>query len=107
MCARDFWRAVTLDRADMLGRFLALLDEAGVRYCLIGGQGVNAYVEPVVTLDLDVVIAAPDLEAVLPRLAETFRAEHLPSSINLSAPDSDLRIQIQTDPRDAPFVERA
>ncbi len=30
-----------------------------------------------------------------------------PHSLNVSAPDSDLRVQIQTDPRYAPFVDRA
>jgi hypothetical protein len=61
MRASTFWKAVTRDEADLLGSLLALFEERGIRYCVIGGQGVNAYVEPVVSLDLDVVVAADQL----------------------------------------------
>ena len=33
-------------------------------YCAIGGLAVNAYVEPVVSLDLDIVVAMEDIEEV-------------------------------------------
>jgi hypothetical protein len=52
MQARAFWKAVTLDRSDLLDRFLALLDDQRVRWCVVAGQAVNAYVDPVVSLDL-------------------------------------------------------
>ena len=35
-----------MDRENFLERFLHTLNESGMRYCLIGGQAVNAYVEP-------------------------------------------------------------
>jgi len=57
---------------------------------------VNAYSPPVVTLDLDVAIAAGDLPRMEKSLAEQFEA-----------PGSDLRLQLQTDPRYEPFVRRA
>jgi hypothetical protein len=107
MLARDYWKAVTVDRSDLLGRFLALLRERNMRFCVIGGQGVNAYAEPVVSLDLDIVIAAPDLATVEPALREHFDVERFPHSLNVSLQGSDLRVQIQTDPRYTPFVERA
>src|SRR3954469_15359177 len=107
MRARAFWRIVTADHVDLLDRFLALLRETDTAFCLIGGQAVNAYVEPVVSLDLDVVVAARDLTALLPALRRTFTVEAFPHSLNIAAADSDLRIQIQTDPRYAPFVARA
>ena len=50
MRAREYWRAVTVDRSDLLDRFLALTRDRGDRSCVIGGQGVNAYSEPVVSL---------------------------------------------------------
>ncbi|HEX5760286.1 MAG TPA: hypothetical protein VF121_13950 [Thermoanaerobaculia bacterium] len=53
MQAATFWRTVTMDHADLLERTLQVLEEAGARYCVIGGQAVNAYAEPVVSLDLD------------------------------------------------------
>src|SRR5512145_774659 len=107
MRARTFWKAITVDRSDLLDRFLALLRAHDVRYCLIGGQAVNAYVEPVVSLDLDVVVAAADLPRVEPQLSSLFSVERFPHSLNVSAAGSDLRIQIQTDPRYVEFVDRA
>ena len=49
MQALEYWKTVTTDHAGFLDSIVALLSESGVRYCVIGGQGVNAYVEPGVT----------------------------------------------------------
>ncbi len=38
-----FRKAVTVDESALLERVLRRLDEAGVRFCVIGGQAVNAY----------------------------------------------------------------
>lgn len=105
--ATDFWKAVTRDRTDMLGEVLAFLRAHDVRFCAIGGVAVNAYVEPVVTLDLDLVLAAPDLARIEPILSEDYQVQRFPDSVNLSKTGSDLRVQFQTDPRYAPFVDRA
>ena len=107
MQLRAFWRTVTVDRSDLLDRVLALMHERKVRYCAIGGVAVNAYVEPVVTLDLDLVIAAEDRPGLETALREIFDVQTFPHSVNVSDRGSDLRIQIQTDPRFAAFVERA
>ena len=64
MRAQDFWRAVVADHTDFLSRVIELLTKHGIRYCVLGGQGVNAYVDPVVSLDLDVVIAVEQLPEV-------------------------------------------
>ena len=107
MRALTFWKTVVHDRVDLLERLIALLEEQRIRYCVIGGQAVNAYVEPVVSLDLDVVIAAEHLDGAEPLLRERFTVERFAHSLNVSAAGSDLRAQIQTDPRYAAFVERA
>jgi hypothetical protein len=107
MRARAYWKAVTVDRSDLLDRFLGVLAENSVRYCLIGGQAVNAYADPVVSLDLDIVIASEDLARLEPLLASRFRVERFPHSLNVSSEGSDLRIQVQTDPRYRTFVDRA
>lgn len=52
-----------VDRTDFLERVVALLQNAGIRYCVVGGLAVNAYAEPVVTLDFDITVAAEDLPA--------------------------------------------
>ena len=58
MRADEFWTAVTLDHSNFRESLVALLEDHGIRYCITGGQGVNAYVEPLVSLDLDLVIAS-------------------------------------------------
>jgi hypothetical protein len=105
--ALAYWKAVTKDRSDFLDEFLDLLVENGIRYAVIGGQGVNAYAEPLVSLDLDVAVATDDLDRIERLLSEHFRVEQFPHSINASTAGSQLRVQIQTDPRYAEFVSRA
>jgi hypothetical protein len=107
MRASAFWKAVTVDRSNFLESLVGLLAENGIRYCVIGGQAVNAYVEPLVSLDLDLVVAVEQLGKAEALLGEHFIVENWPHSLNVSAPDSKLRVQIQTDPRYFPFVERA
>jgi hypothetical protein len=105
--ALDFWKAVTVDDAGVLDRLVALLAHGGIRYCVIGGQAVNAYVEPLVSLDLDLAIAADQLEQAEAVLAPAFKLERFAHSLNASAAGSELRVQLQLDPRYSVFVERA
>jgi hypothetical protein len=70
---------VTTDHAGFLDRIVAVLSEADVRYCVIGGQAVNAYVEPVVSLDLDIAVAIEDLEATEALLREHFKGARFPA----------------------------
>ena len=107
MQARAFWKAVTVDRSNLLDRVLELLRAHQVEFCLIGGQALNAYVEPVVSLDLDIVVATSQLQEVESLVKARFEVERLAHSLNISQPGSDLRIQIQLDPRYAPFLARA
>jgi hypothetical protein len=105
--AQVFWKIVVDDRADLLDRLVALLSDHGIRYCVVGGQAVNAYAEPVVSLDLDLVIAGDQLPQAEALLRQTFVVEGFPHSLKVSLPGSDLRVQIQTDPQYAAFVDRA
>lgn len=107
MQALAYWKAVTQDHVDFLDEFLAMLAGNGIHYCVIGGQGVNAYAEPLVSLDLDVAVATEDLDRVERLLSERFRVEQFEHSLNVSAAGSQLRVQIQTDPRYSEFVPRA
>ena len=107
MQALAYWKAVTADKAGFLEGVIALLAEASLRYCVIGGQAVNAFVEPVVSLDLDLAVAAEDLATAEALLGKRFRVERFAHSINVSTPGSDLRVQLQTDPRYAAFVAGA
>ncbi|MGH7839351.1 MAG: hypothetical protein ACREQC_16205, partial [Candidatus Binataceae bacterium] len=62
-------------------------------YCLIGGLAVNCYVEPVYTLDADLVVIAGHLSAVEAHLQDRG--------------GSDLRIQFTTGERYQPFLSRS
>jgi hypothetical protein len=91
----------------LLESLIRLLDEHKAKYCVIGGQAVNAYAEPLVSLDLDLVIAARDLEQLTPILSAQFVVEEFPHSLNVSTPGSQVRVQIQTDPKYLDFPNRA
>lgn len=107
MQALEFWKTVTLDRSDILGDVLSTLAESAIAYCVIGGQGVNAYAEPVVSLDLDLVVASADLEEVARLFAPRFKVELHPHRLNLARAGSDLRVQFQRDPRYETFLPHA
>ena len=107
MKALEFWKVVTVDESGFLDRIVGVLGEHGIRYCVVGGQAVNAYAEPVVSLDLVLVVAADQLASVERVLGAAFEVSRFPHSLNVSASGSDLRVQFQTDPRYADFVNRA
>ncbi|MDE3089308.1 MAG: hypothetical protein KGJ80_07970 [Chloroflexota bacterium] len=107
MRALEFWKTIAVDKSNLLERLIGLLTEHGIRYCVIGGQAVNAYAEPLVSLDLDLVVAVEQLSQVESLLANEFRVEHFEHSLNVSLAGSDLRVQLQLDPRYASFLEHA
>jgi len=107
MTAQEFQKRTTGDESDFLSRFLALLNELGSRFCVISGQGVNAYVEPLVSLDLDVVVAAGQLPELEKQAERESKLQRFPHSLNLSAPGSDLRVQNQLDNRYQAFLDRS
>jgi len=77
-------------------------------YCLIGGLAVNAYVDPVYTLDADLVMIASALTSLTAHLQEqNFKIETYPHSVNALAEGSKLRIQFTTDDRYQSFPLRS
>ena len=77
-------------------------------YCLIGGLAVNCYVEPVYTLDADIVVIATALPRLTAHLEEQhFRTEIHTQSVSAFAPGSELRIQFTTDERYQTFPARS
>ena len=107
MQAATFWKTVAMDHADLLEKTLHILEQASVRYCVVGGQAVNAYAEPVVSLDLSLALAPGEIDRLGALFGPPIRMERFEHSVNLSAPDSDLRIQFQVDPRYEEFPARA
>ena len=107
MTEKTFINSLAHDQADIIQQFIDLLNDLEITYCVIGGLAVNAYVEPVVSLDLDVVVIADGIDT-LKKAAETmFSVKTFLHSVNLSSPQSDLRIQLQTDPRYQSFIGHA
>ena len=107
MQALTFWKTITMDQVNLLENLVALFDKHGIQYCVIGGQAVNAFVEPLVSLDLDVAVALHQLDQVESLLRKHFVVQRFPHSLNVALAGSDLRVQIQTDERYARFVDRA
>ena len=107
MIGKEFMRAVVNGKTDPLQILLRILAETSSDYCVIGGLAVNAYVEPVVSLDLDIVVVAEGIDEVCAAAQISgLSVQEFEHSINLSSSESDLRIQLQTDPRYQAFVSR-
>lgn len=108
MTGKEFLIRVSNGETDVLQELLSILEKTGSDYCLIGGIAVNAYAEPVVSLDLDLVVATDQTEKICNEAQKReFRLEKFEHSINLTRPKSDLRIQLQTDSRYQEFISRA
>jgi hypothetical protein len=108
MNAKEFLKFVTNDEVDLIQILLDILEETQTDYCVIGGLAVNAYAEPVVSLDLDIVVVARGIELICGKAREKgLSVEAFPHSLNLGAPKSDIRIQLQTDERYQTFIARS
>ncbi len=107
MDKKEFFQRAANGKTDFLQEFLEIIAIRETAFCVIGGLAVNAYVEPVVSLDLDMVVIAEKLDDLLARLSEKFSVRYFSHSVNIYSAASDLRVQIQTDARYQPFVARA
>lgn len=107
MQARSFFRAVSNDRSNLIDRLLGLMHANGIRYCVIGGLAVSAYAEPLVGLELDLIVANYQLGRFESLLASAFLVRRSPRFIEITAPDSGVRVNVWTESRFAEFVDRA
>jgi hypothetical protein len=107
MKALQFWKTLTRDDAGLLGRLVALMAENAIHYCVIGDVAVNAYSDPVVGLDFDVVVAPEQVTMLEGLLRQEFEVKGTSDGLGVSVDGSNLRVQIQTQPRYAEFVDRA
>jgi hypothetical protein len=74
-------------------------------WCLIGGLAVNCYVEPVYTVDVDLVVVAANLPQIQRELeAVEFTVTRFEHSTNAQRPGSKLNIQFTTDSRYQDFL---
>jgi len=107
MSALAFWKAVVADHSNFLERVIGLLEDNGVRYCVIGGVAVNAYAEPIVTQDLDIVVVAADLARPRELLEREFRVKEFEHRLNVYDPGSKLQVQLQLKHEFEGYPERA
>ena len=107
MTARDAYELTTEGGASDFTRLIEACQAVGP-YCLIGGLAVNCYVEPVYTLDADLVMIAESLADLVRLLQEQgFKTELHAHSVNAQAQGSQLRIQFTTDERYQEFPSRS
>ena len=108
MTGKSFINAVANSETDILQLLLEILAKTSPVYCVIDALVVNAYAEPVVSLDLDVVVAADKVDEVATAAKNSgMKVEKFEHSLNLASERSDLRIQLQTDARYQEFLARA
>jgi len=107
MTGKTFLNSVAKGETDIVQLLLSILHQTDSIYCVIGGLGVNAYAEPVVSLDLDLVVVSDHIADIrLAAEAKGMKVEEFEHSVNLSISGSDLRIQLQTDSRYQDFLAR-
>ncbi|MGR3316994.1 MAG: hypothetical protein ACUZ8O_00720 [Candidatus Anammoxibacter sp.] len=107
MNKKTFLNGLCNGEADIIQELLNLLNEMDIDYCVIDGLAVNAYVDPVVSLDLDIVVVIDSIEKLVEAVKNDFAIETFEHSINLNSTKSDIRIQLQTDKRYQEFIKKA
>jgi hypothetical protein len=107
MNKKTFLNSLRNGEKDIIQELLNLLVEMNINYCVIGGLAVNAYVDPVVSLDLDIVVVIESIEKLLEAVKNDFKIENCEHSINLNSAKSDIRIQLQTDKRYQDFIQNS
>ena len=107
MTAEEIYESVTNGGASDFATVAGILDRHGP-WCLIGGLAVNCYVEPVYTIDADVVVAAQNLGAIQQELtAAGFRLEQFTHSLNAKKAPGTLNVQFTQDGRYQSFIAGA
>lgn len=104
MTETEIFESVTNGGSSDFSLLVDLLDKHGL-WCLIGGLAVNCYVEPVFTIDADIVVALDDLGAIQVELiARGFEVTEHQHSVNAQMAGSELRIQFTVDQRYQKFL---
>jgi hypothetical protein len=98
MTPKKFYDWQTAGGTDDVMRLVDCLERADLAWCAIGGIAVNHWAaEPMVTRDVDLVVAAESVDLAINVLEEAgFRAERFPWSINFQG-HSKVSIQLSTE----------
>ena len=104
----EIYDSVVAEGSSGFAEVIAVLEQAGTRYAVIGGLAINAYVEPVFTADADIVVALSDVDHFTEALSRLgYTVGRYPFSLNFRKRGSDLSLQISTDPAYQTFLDRA
>ncbi len=107
MTAAEIYDSVTNGGAHDFAEVVGVLDR-NKPWCLIGGLAVNCFVEPVYTVDVDLVAVTANLEQIGRELeAAGFRVKRFEHSMNAQRPGSELNVQFTTDARYQDFLTGA
>jgi hypothetical protein len=108
MTGKEFIKRLAHGESDIVRILQEMLSDTGSPYCLIGGLAVNAYVALVVSLDLVIVVRTDAIKSLCAAAQNRgLRTEEVEHSLNITGPGSDLRVQLQTDPRYQAFISAA
>ena len=104
----EIYDSVVAEGSSAFAEVIAILEQAGARYAVIGGLAVNSYVEPVFTADADIVIALNEIDRFTSALLERgYTVERYPFSLNFRKEGSDLSLQLSTDPAYQGLLDRS
>ena len=104
MTAAEIFEFVTNGGASDFSAIVKILNQ-NQPWCLIGGLAVNCYVEPIYTIDADIVVLTDRLRQVSQQLEQAgFQIKKFEHSINAKRRTSQLRIQFTTDARYQEFL---
>ncbi|HEY2799445.1 MAG TPA: nucleotidyl transferase AbiEii/AbiGii toxin family protein [Chthoniobacterales bacterium] len=108
MTAKQFYDWQTVGGTDDVMRMVDALERADIRWCAIGGVAVNHWAtEPMVTQDVDFVVATDAIEHAVSALTEAgFQSEKFAWSINFKG-RSKVGLQLSTEDFYREFPERA
>lgn len=108
MTAKQFYDWQTSGGTNDVMRLVDCLERADVAWCAIGGIAVNHWAaEPMVTRDVDFVVASTDVDRAIALIEECgFRAERLEWSVNFKS-RSAVSLQLSTEVFYRDFPSRA
>jgi len=107
MTVAEIYESVTSGGASDFAEVVAVLNR-NKPWCLIGGPAVNCYVEPVYTVDVDLVVVATNLSQIERELeAAGFNVTRFEHSTNAQRLSSKLNVQFTADPRYQSFFANA
>ena len=107
MTAAEIYESVTMGGTSDFANVVTILNR-NKPWCLIGGLAGNRYVEPVYTVDIDIVVVTAKLSQIEHELNSAgFKTAQFEHPVNAQRPGSKLKVQFTTDSRYQGFPANA